>query len=165
MTTVRVNDADPISILSRATASLLPDGTALQWQQLDSRTWTATVGQKTWRLLLLSHDVEKAMLEVRLNGKRLRLQYETPEMRLQKTIGIEPGASQKVTELKAPMPGLIRNINVQPGQTIGKGEPLLVLEAMKMENVIKSPADVTVAQIHIQIGQAVDKNQVLLTFA
>ena len=48
-------------------------------------------------------------------------------------------ASKKVNELKAPMPGMIVGISVQPGDVISKGDSLLILEAMKMENILKAP--------------------------
>jgi biotin carboxyl carrier protein len=59
----------------------------------------------------------------------------------------------------------VLSIKATEGQEIKKGEPLLVLEAMKMENIIKAAADVVVKQIKIKQGQAVEKNQVLITFA
>jgi biotin carboxyl carrier protein len=62
------------------------------------------------------------------------------------------------------MPGLVLEINAQEGQTLPKGAPLLILEAMKMENVIKAPADVVVKSIQVSKGDAVNKNQVLMTF-
>ena len=56
------------------------------------------------------------------------------------------------------------DILVQPGQAIKKGEAMLVLEAMKMENSIKAPNDGTVKSVEAEKGQAVEKNQVLITF-
>ena len=63
------------------------------------------------------------------------------------------------------MPGLVLNVLVNIGQTVQKDEPLLVLEAMKMENVIKSPVDGEIESISIKSGDKVDKNQVLIKFA
>ena len=62
------------------------------------------------------------------------------------------------------MPGLVLDIKVEVGQEVLEGEPLLVLEAMKMENVLKSPADVVVKSIDVKQQAAVEKNQVLITF-
>jgi biotin carboxyl carrier protein len=73
-------------------------------------------------------------------------------------------ATKKVNELKAPMPGLVLDVRVKVGDVIKKGEPLVVLEAMKMENVLKSIADVTIKKIAIEKGNAVEKNQVLIFF-
>jgi biotin carboxyl carrier protein len=79
-------------------------------------------------------------------------------------MGLENALTPKVSDLKAPMPGLVLQILVEPGQEIKKGDKILILEAMKMENAIKAPADAIVAQIHINPGTAVDKNQLLITF-
>ena len=67
-------------------------------------------------------------------------------------------------ELKAPMPGLVLKIEVEVGQTIKEGDALVVLEAMKMENVLKSPADVVIKSIGVTEGNAVEKNEVLIEF-
>ncbi|MCL4105942.1 UNVERIFIED_CONTAM: hypothetical protein GTU68_012580 [Idotea baltica] len=62
------------------------------------------------------------------------------------------------------MPGLIHSIAVEPGQEVKKGDALLILEAMKMENIIKSPTDGTIGKIHIEQGNTVDKGQLMVTF-
>ncbi|MGQ3015496.1 MAG: biotin/lipoyl-containing protein [Flavobacteriales bacterium] len=53
---------------------------------------------------------------------------------------------------------------VEPGSEVKKGDPLIVLEAMKMENILRSPGDVKVKEIKVQKGAAVEKNKVLITF-
>ena len=64
--------------------------------------------------------------------------------------------------IKSPMPGLIVAIPVKEGDVVKKGQVVLVLESMKMENELKSPRDGTVAQVKIAVRQAVEQNQVLL---
>jgi biotin carboxyl carrier protein len=83
---------------------------------------------------------------------------------LLQSMGMDALATKKVNELKAPMPGLVLDVRVKVGDVIKKGEPLVVLEAMKMENVLKSVADVTIKKIAIEKGNAVEKNQVLIFF-
>ena len=65
-------------------------------------------------------------------------------------------------EAKAPMPGLIVVIDVEEGERVKKGQQLLIIEAMKMENPISSPADGIVSDIRIEPGQAVDKGALLM---
>jgi biotin carboxyl carrier protein len=65
--------------------------------------------------------------------------------------------------LKAPMPGLVVRLPVQKGDAVQKGQSLIVIEAMKMENDLKSPADGVVAAIHVNERQAVEKNAKLIT--
>jgi biotin carboxyl carrier protein len=70
----------------------------------------------------------------------------------------------KVNLLKAPMPGLVLKVLVTEGQAVKKGDGLLVLEAMKMENIIKASADGMVKKIHIEEKNVVDKNQKMIEF-
>lgn len=82
--------------------------------------------------------------------------------KMKKRAGIEDGDKDK--RLIAPMPGLIVGINCQPGQAAKRGEPLLIMEAMKMENDIKSPVAGKVKNISVEVGQIVDKGQLLVEF-
>jgi acetyl/propionyl-CoA carboxylase alpha subunit len=83
---------------------------------------------------------------------------------LLRSLGMDKAMGAKVNELKAPMPGLVLDIRVTEGQSVAKGEAVIVLEAMKMENILKAPADVVVKKIVAKKGNAVEKNQVLVTF-
>ena len=65
----------------------------------------------------------------------------------------------------APMPGNIISVNVKPGQAVKKGDVLLILEAMKMENEIMAPCDGTVGAVNVAAGQTVQSGQQLLTLA
>ncbi|MCL4145650.1 UNVERIFIED_CONTAM: hypothetical protein GTU68_019273 [Idotea baltica] len=62
------------------------------------------------------------------------------------------------------MPGLILDILVEVGQTIQKGDQLMILEAMKMENVLKAPGEGSISSIEVSQGDSVEKNQVLIKF-
>ena len=64
--------------------------------------------------------------------------------------------------LLSPMPGLLVDVAVQPGQKVQAGERVAVIEAMKMENALKAPQDSTIKHILVQKGQTVEKNQMLL---
>lgn len=66
--------------------------------------------------------------------------------------------------LSAPMPGLVSGIKVHADQKVEKGSPLIILEAMKMENVMTAPHDVTIKQIFVSVGQAVEKGISLIEF-
>ncbi len=67
-------------------------------------------------------------------------------------------------ELRSPMPGLVVDISVSPGQRVQAGDPLLILEAMKMENEIRSPFSGAVKAVKVAVGQAVELNQLLIVF-
>jgi biotin carboxyl carrier protein len=65
--------------------------------------------------------------------------------------------------IRAPMPGLIVRIAVTEGQTVSKGETLMILESMKMENELKSPRDGTIHRILVAAGENVEQNKILVT--
>jgi biotin carboxyl carrier protein len=71
-------------------------------------------------------------------------------------------ANNKI-EVKSPMPGLVLKVKKQKGESIKKGEAVLILEAMKMENEIKSPADGILEEIFVKEGTAIEKNISLFT--
>jgi biotin carboxyl carrier protein len=80
-------------------------------------------------------------------------------------MGLSNLTTAKIGELKAPMPGLVLRTFIKEGDAIGKGDNVLILEAMKMENIIKAPADAVVKTVKINPGEKVEKGQVLITFA
>lgn len=67
--------------------------------------------------------------------------------------------------VKAPMPGTVLAVKVSPGQAVKRGEVLLILEAMKMENEITSPADGTVSQVRVQAGTTVNTGDAMVDIA
>jgi propionyl-CoA carboxylase alpha chain len=67
-------------------------------------------------------------------------------------------------ELRSPMPGLVVDIAVSPGQRVEAGDALLILEAMKMENEIRSPFTAVIRAVKVAVGQAVELNQLLIVF-
>lgn len=119
---------------------------------------------KSYNVEVLKIDKESKTVEISLNGKTSVVSLSDKFDELLKSLGLDNQAAKKVAELKAPMPGLVIEINVTAGDTISKGDPILVLEAMKMENIIKSPTDGIIKKINIIKGVAVEKNQVLIMF-
>lgn len=67
--------------------------------------------------------------------------------------------------LRAPMPGIVLSIDVEPGQKVRKGAGLLVIEAMKMENEIRAPFDGEIKKIAVRVGESVNPDQALIYFA
>ena len=74
-------------------------------------------------------------------------------------------AAAGATTISAPMPGTILKVNVQNGASVKKGDVLMILEAMKMENEIMAPADGVVASVNVQNGASVEAGSVLCTLA
>src|SRR5690606_8231633 len=68
------------------------------------------------------------------------------------------------TPVRAPMPGLVVRVEVQPGQSIEAGQGVVIMEAMKMENELRAAAPGVVSRVLVQAGQAVEKGAVLVEF-
>jgi biotin carboxyl carrier protein len=103
-------------------------------------------------------------LRLLINGKEVETKVNDHISLLLDKLGMSVGEEQVTNEVLAPMPGVILDIMVSEGQKVKKGDPLLILEAMKMENLIKCPADVTVGSVNVSIGQNVEKNTALIRF-
>lgn len=84
----------------------------------------------------------------------------------EKQISNKPQDSIPIDEnaisIKAPMPGTILSFNVSVGDTVSEGQVLAILEAMKMENELVSPASGKVKSIHVEKGSSVVENQIIL---
>lgn len=119
---------------------------------------------RSYNAEIVSADYTTKDIVLKINGQRVELHAKDRFDLLLERLGMSNAAATKVNELKAPMPGLIVDIRVQPGQAVLKGDPLLVLEAMKMENILKAPADGTVNSIKVTLRDNVQKGQVLVQF-
>jgi biotin carboxyl carrier protein len=78
------------------------------------------------------------------------------------TMGFTNNVSRIIKDVKAPMPGLVLDINVEEGDELAEGQRILILEAMKMENSIVMHTKGRVKKVNVKKGQAVEKNQVLI---
>ena len=99
-----------------------------------------------------------------INGKKVQLELKTELQLLLEKMGLQDLGQEDNKEILAPMPGLVLKVLVKEGEQIDKDQPLLVLESMKMENVLKASAKAIVQKIHCEIGQTVEKNSVLIDF-
>ena len=109
-------------------------------------------------------DYKSKTFQIKVKGRIHTVTLQDKMDLLLEKMGISSADDQALKDIKAPMPGLILDIMVENGQAINKGEPLMILEAMKMENVLKSPGDGVIKSIEVQKGQSVEKNQVLINF-
>jgi biotin carboxyl carrier protein len=67
--------------------------------------------------------------------------------------------------IKAPMPGVIAHVFVEEGQAVTKGEVVVILESMKMQNEFKSPKDGTIKSVRIQAGDKIDQQAIMVTIS
>lgn len=120
---------------------------------------------KSYQVELVSEDRAEKTSVIKVNGKEYKVAIEDQYDILLKQLGFDTAVSNKMLEIKAPMPGLVLNIMVEAGQEVNKGDNLLVLEAMKMENIIKSPSSGTVKKVQVSKGDKVEKNELLIQFS
>jgi len=119
---------------------------------------------RSFTIELVSIDKEKKIIEIKVNNSVYEVSLKDKMDELLEKLGMNALQEVKNEDLKAPMPGLILQIAVEEGQQIGKGDKLLILEAMKMENVIKAASDGIILKIKVEIGDTVELGLVLITF-
>jgi biotin carboxyl carrier protein len=119
---------------------------------------------KLFKADLLKVDYKEKTFLVKVEGRRIMVKAQDRFDLLLAKLGMTELASKKINQLKSPMPGLILEVLVTPGQNIKAGEPLIILEAMKMENIIKAPIDVVIKNVKAIKGRPVEKNELLIEF-
>jgi biotin carboxyl carrier protein len=126
--------------------------------------YSLVLNGRSHRVLVLKEDRENNLLRVRVGSRLYTVQLEDGQQHLMHALGLDRASGTAVREIKAPMPGLVLKWMVKEGDTVKKNDPLLILEAMKMENVIKSPGDGRLKRVHVQERSAVEKGALLLSF-
>lgn len=128
-------------------------------------------GQPVYSLLVDGTSVDahiyqdEDILQVTFRGQMYSARVEDErEKRLRAAMG---GASSELGEfhLKAPMPGMVVSVPVEAGQQVQKGDVLVILESMKMQNELKSPRAGTVVRLRVAVGDRVEKKDTLLSVA
>ena len=107
-------------------------------------------------------DFAGKTIHLRVNERPYAIRLYDRFDELVRKMGLTTAVIHKIKDIKAPMPGMVLDIMVEPGQEVVHGDALLVLEAMKMENVIKSPGEGVIKAIKVEKGKAVDKGEVLI---
>ena len=148
-------DGDRVSVAGEIHIANLSSiaGTPLRQLLLDGRPTTLAVeslGRGRWALIPGGERWEVEVLDERTRHIR----------------SLTAGGDRRAVSplLKAPMPGLVLRVQVEAGERVEAGKGLVVLEAMKMENELKSKAQAVVKAVRVRPGEAVEKGQVLLEF-
>lgn len=136
----------------------------IEFSQSAKRSFILSMNGKRKEADVVKFDKEAKQLILRMEGKKITVDIKEPVDILLDQLGINQKVSRKVNNLKAPMPGLIVKVMAAIGDQVKAGEPLLILEAMKMENVFKASADVMIKDILVSEKQSVEKGQVLIVF-
>lgn len=119
---------------------------------------------KIFNIVITHFDPIEKTYEININNKKLTLKLHDHLDQLISEMGLDVDTDDAVSNVEAPMPGLVLDILVTEGQEVEKGTPLLVLEAMKMENIIKANGQATIEKIHVAKGDKVEKSQQLINY-
>lgn len=117
-------------------------------------------GTKLWKIDNITVDRQKVSFSV--NGQYVEAIVKDEQELLLEKLGFRTDVIADVGLLEAPMPGKILEMLIQEGDFVEEGQPVIILEAMKMENELKAPATGNVVAIHAYTGDSVEKNQPLL---
>jgi len=123
-----------------------------------------------WHLMLdgRSHTVcarrreRRGEWDITMDGRRHEVLALDERRRAIRELSVSEAASHAPLEVRAPMPGLVIKVEVDRGSEVERGQGLIVIEAMKMENELKATAAGRVSDVRVAAGQAVDKGQPLL---
>ena len=113
---------------------------------------------------LIKEDHIRKRYMIKVDGLLFNLTIHNQTDILIQELGLNIRKEKSTKFLEAPMPGLVLEIMVEAGDTVMRNDPLLVLEAMKMENVIQAPGSGTIKKIYIQNQSKVEKGKILIEF-
>lgn len=120
-------------------------------------THHGTASQPEW--LVIGGRAYEVLLDRELRHVRTRGQAHQLQVREMNGVSARPVSGDG--RVKAPIPGVVTQVLVEPGQCVHAGQPLLILEAMKMENQIRAPRDGTIASLHVSAGRGVALEELL----
>jgi len=132
--------------------------------RISDRTFHVIHKGKSYNAELTGINRDEKSCSVKVGSNIYSMQMTDQFDELLHQLGMDNLKATKVSEIKAPMPGLVIRILAAEGDEVEKGGNLFVLEAMKMENIIKAPADVKIKTIKVKSGEKVEKNQVVMVF-
>jgi len=137
-------------------------GAAITWH--DHRFFDITHNGVVFHGEIMTDDSENRALTVKINHRVFQVKRKGELDEIIASLGFDKPKVRKLKELAAPMPGRVTSIHIELGQAIQPGDPILSLEAMKMENVLKAEGIGVVSAINIQQGDVVEKGAVLVSF-
>ncbi|WP_298477640.1 acetyl-CoA carboxylase biotin carboxyl carrier protein subunit [uncultured Maribacter sp.] len=135
---------------------------SLDINTIDKEKFHLLKDNKAYNVELVKANYAAKELTISINGNNYDVKIEDEYDQMVKQMGLLSNTTQKLNNIKAPMPGLIVDIMVTVGQEIEEGTPLLVLSAMKMENIILSQGEGIVKSITAKKEDAVEKGQIII---
>lgn len=165
MIKAKVNQSEfDVEIVSENEVNLNSESKKMDIISLSESKKHLILDNKSYSIENVSFDKEKKEAVLKVNNRTYKVSLKDKYDLLLKELGMSNMATKVVKDVKAPMPGLVISIEVEKGQAVKAGDTILILEAMKMENVLKSPIDGIIKSIKAEKATTVDKNAVLIEF-
>ena len=163
MLQLTVNDKNTYSVVQEDGHMVIND-TPADWNASQQPNGLISVlhNGKSYTAIIENIDRKAKEVTLKVNGQKYKTAIKEPIDLLLSNMGMDLKAMQKAEPIKAPMPGMVLKVLVTPGQQINKGDGLVILEAMKMENILKATAPATVKAIRVNERTAVEKGTVLI---
>ena len=161
---IKVNDKYNFEISSGKQPTVNGNAVDIDTVVLNKDSVNILYNNKSYNVEVVELNTLEKLAVVKVNGNVYSLSIKDQFDQLLTQLGMDNLAASKILQVKAPMPGLVLSVLIKEGDTVKKGDNLLVLEAMKMENIIKSPTDGIVKKVEIIQSDKVEKNQLLISF-
>ena len=120
--------------------------------------------EKSFIANVLSHDKKNKVFEIVINNNHYKVQLKDSFDEALIRLGVEHQEVDKDKAVVSPMPGKVEEVFVGAGDSVDEGDSLIVLEAMKMENIIKATKSGEVKHVYASVGDSVEKNCRLLVY-
>ena len=154
---VQVDNNEEISIDSSQTSNL-------DYVQTSPYRYHFLIETQGYNVEVLTLNPIAKSLVLIVNGRRHSVIIRDEMDLLLDRLGFSKEINRFVDKLESPMTGLVLSVDVETGEEVNEGDRLIILEAMKMENIIKSPVTGIIKEILVTTGQNIDKGQVLIRF-
>jgi len=135
-----------------------------EWTRLSEGTFSVKIENKSYKVEAIDGPDSSGNMTIRVEGVERQVKILDERALLLDKMGMSSVDTGADLTLYAPMPGKVLSVKVEPGQTVEPGDALLVLEAMKMENVIKSAIGGVVEDVLAKAGMVVEKGELLVAF-
>ena len=131
--------------------------------QVDEDTFNVLINGRSVNVKITPQDMGNKKIRTEVNGNFYDVVIEDQLDQMLQRMGFNSNSGKQISEIKAPMPGLVKEISVSGGQEVKEGDRILILEAMKMEIPVVAPQAGTVASVDVSVGDAVEAGALLAT--
>ena len=151
-----INDHHQVDVSSDAELDVV--------KQADGDVYHVIRSNKSFLVELEAIDRSAKTIKFSVDGVSYKVAYKDQVDVMVEQMGLTNLSGSDIVDAVAPMPGLVLSVQASQGDEVVEGQPLLILEAMKMENVIKAAHDGKIEDILVSDGDKVEKGQVLVTY-